>query len=76
MTQCRQALAHGRDALRLEVGQDNTGALVAAREPHTIERASKVLRDRVAFALQKGGVSEPWLEQWWLWPSIAPTPED
>jgi len=51
-------------------------ALVAAREPHTIERAGKVLRDRVAFALQQGGVSERWLEQWWLWPSIAPTLED
>jgi hypothetical protein len=51
-------------------------ALVAARETHTIERAGKVLRDRVAFALQQGGVSERWLEQWWLWPSIAPTLED
>jgi hypothetical protein len=47
-------------------------ALVAAREPHTIERADKVLRDRVAFALQQGGVRESWLEQWWLWPAIAP----
>ncbi|MFN3652822.1 MAG: hypothetical protein ACK47B_24860 [Armatimonadota bacterium] len=47
-------------------------ALIAAREPESIERAGKVLRDRVAFALQQGGVSEPWLEQWWLWPSIAP----
>jgi hypothetical protein len=47
-------------------------ALVAARETHTVEHASKVLRDRVAFALQQGGVSERWLEQWWLWPSIAP----
>jgi len=47
-------------------------ALVAAREPHTLERAGKVLRDRVAFALQQGGVSESWLEQWWLWPAIAP----
>jgi len=50
-------------------------ALVAAREIHTAERAGKVLRDRVAFALQQGGVSESWLEQWWLWPSIAPVPE-
>lgn len=48
-------------------------ALVPAREAHTVERAGKVLRDRVVFALQQGGVSEPWLEQWWLWPSIAPT---
>ncbi len=47
-------------------------ALIAARELETIEHASKVLRDRVAFALQQGGVSEKWLEQWWLWPSIAP----
>jgi hypothetical protein len=50
-------------------------ALVAAREAHTVERAGKVLRDRVAFALQQGGVSERWLEQWWLWPGIAPTVE-
>lgn len=48
-------------------------ALVAAREPDAIDHAGKVLRDRVAFALQQGGVSEKWLEQWWLWPSIAPT---
>jgi len=47
-------------------------ALIGAREPHTIEHASKVLRDRVAFALQQGGVSERWLEQWWLWPYVAP----
>jgi hypothetical protein len=47
-------------------------ALVAARETHTVEHASKVLRDRVAFALQQNGVSEQWLEQWWLWPAIAP----
>lgn len=47
-------------------------ALLAARELETIEHASKVLRDRVAFALQQGGVSEKWLEQWWLWPTIAP----
>lgn len=47
-------------------------ALVAAREPEAIAHAGKVLRDRVAFALQQGGVSEKWLEQWWLWPSIAP----
>lgn len=47
-------------------------ALVAAREPATVEHAGKVLRDRVAFALQQGGVRERWLEQWWLWPSIAP----
>jgi hypothetical protein len=45
-------------------------ALVAAREPHTVERASKVLRDRVAFALQQGGTSDRWLEQWWLWRSV------
>ena len=51
-------------------------ALVTAREAHTIERAGKVLRDRVAFALQQGGVSEQWLEQWWLWPAIAPTLEE
>lgn len=50
-------------------------ALVGAREAHTVERAAKVLRDRVAFALQLGGVKETWLEQWWLWPSIAPGPE-
>jgi hypothetical protein len=50
-------------------------ALIVARETHTVEHASKVLRDRVAFALQQGGVSERWLEQWWLWPSIAPTSE-
>jgi len=49
-------------------------ALVSARELQTVERAGKVLRDRVAFALQQGGVSEKWLEQWWLWPSIAPIP--
>jgi hypothetical protein len=48
-------------------------ALAAAQEPETVEHAGKVLRDRVAFALQQGGVSEQWLEQWWLWPSIAPT---
>ena len=48
-------------------------ALVAAREAHTVERAGKVLRDRVAFALQQGGVSDRWLEQWWLGPGIAPT---
>jgi len=47
-------------------------ALISAREPLAVERAGKVLRDRVAFALQQGGVSESWLEQWWLWPSIAP----
>ncbi len=47
-------------------------ALISAREPHTIEHASKVLRDRVAFALQQGGVREQWLEQWWTWPTIAP----
>jgi hypothetical protein len=47
-------------------------ALIAARETQTVERAGKVLRDRVAFALQQGGVRERWLEQWWLWPSIAP----
>ena len=47
-------------------------ALVAARELETVEHSGKVLRDRVAFALQQGGVSEQWLEQWWLWPSIAP----
>jgi hypothetical protein len=47
-------------------------ALLAAREVESVEHASKVLRDRVAFALQQGGVSERWLEQWWLWPSIAP----
>lgn len=48
-------------------------ALSTAREPETVEHAGKVLRDRVAFALQQGGVSDQWLEQWWLWPSIAPT---
>lgn len=47
-------------------------ALVAARDPQTVEHTGKVLRDRVAFALQQGGVREAWLEQWWLWPSIAP----
>lgn len=51
-------------------------ALIAAREAHTIDRAGKVLRDRVVFALQQGGVSEQWLEQWWLWPTIAPTLEE
>ncbi|MCC2667746.1 MAG: hypothetical protein K0Q72_217 [Armatimonadetes bacterium] len=50
-------------------------ALVAAREAETVGHAGKVLRDRVAFALQQGGVSERWLEQWWLWPSIAPRDE-
>jgi len=48
-------------------------ALASAREPETVEHAGKVLRDRVAFALQQGGVSDQWLEQWWMWPSIAPT---
>lgn len=47
-------------------------ALATAREAETVEHAGKVLRDRVAFALQQGGVSDQWLEQWWLWPSIAP----
>jgi len=47
-------------------------ALVAARDAETIEHASKVLRDRVVLALQQGGVTESWLEQWWLWPAIAP----
>jgi hypothetical protein len=46
-------------------------ALISAREAQSVERASKVLRDRVAFALQQGGVREPWLEQWWLWPGIS-----
>lgn len=45
-------------------------ALISAREAQTLERAGKVLRDRVAFALQQGGVKEAWLEQWWLWPAI------
>ncbi len=48
-------------------------ALAAAREPHTLDRAAKVLRDRVIFGLQQGGVSEAWLEQWWLWPTLAPS---
>lgn len=47
-------------------------ALLTAQEADAIDHASKVLRDRVAFALQQGGVTEPWLEQWWLWPTIAP----
>lgn len=47
-------------------------ALVAAHDPETVEHAGKVLRDRVAFALQQGGVSEAWLEQWWTWPYVAP----
>ena len=49
-------------------------ALLAA-EPDTVEHTSKVLRDRVIFALQQGGVRDRWLEQWWLWPSVAPSPE-
>jgi hypothetical protein len=48
-------------------------ALLSARDAPTVEHASKVLRDRVAFALQQGGVSERWLEQWWLWPWISPS---
>jgi hypothetical protein len=47
---------------------DAVRALVAATEAETLEHVSKVLRDRVIFALQKGGVSDRWLEQWWLWP--------
>lgn len=47
-------------------------ALIAARDAEVVAHAGKVLRDRVVFALQQGGVSEQWLEQWWLWPSIAP----
>lgn len=47
---------------------DAVRALVAATEAETLEHVSKVLRDRVIFALQQGGVSERWLEQWWLWP--------
>jgi hypothetical protein len=46
-------------------------ALLAASRAETVEHTSKVLRDRVIFALQQGGVSERWLEQWWLWPSVA-----
>ncbi len=48
-------------------------ALVAATEPETLEHVSKVLRDRVIFGLQQGGVSDRWLEQWWLWPLQAAT---
>ena len=55
---------------------DAVRALIAAVEPETVAHTSKVLRDRVIFALQQGGVSDRWLEQWWLWPSIAPTGED
>ncbi len=44
-------------------------ALLAAEELEAVEHASKVLRDRVVFALQQGGVSARWLEQWWLWPA-------
>lgn len=47
---------------------DAVRALVAATEAETLEHVSKVLRDRVIFALQQGGVSDRWLEQWWLWP--------
>jgi hypothetical protein len=47
-------------------------AVLAAREPDVLDHAGKVLRDRVAFALLQGGVNEAWLEQWWLWPLIAP----
>jgi hypothetical protein len=50
-------------------------ALLSAREAHTVDHSSKVLRDRVIFALQQGGVSDSWLEQWWLWPYAAPGPD-
>jgi hypothetical protein len=42
--------------------------LLVAREAEAVDHASKVLRDRVIFALQQGGVSDRWLEQWWMWP--------
>lgn len=42
--------------------------LAAAEEAETIERSSKVLRDRVVQALQRAGITEPWLEWWWAWP--------
>jgi hypothetical protein len=52
---------------------DAVRALVAATEAETLEHVSKVLRDRVIFALQQGGVSDRWLEQWWLWPLQSAT---
>lgn len=55
---------------------DAVRALIAAVEPELVAHTSKVLRDRVIFALQQGGVRDRWLEQWWLWPSIAPTGTD
>lgn len=45
-------------------------ALLAARERDAVDHTSKVLRDRVIFALQEGGVRDRWLEQWWLWPTL------
>ncbi len=47
-------------------------ALLAADEASDLEHAGKVLRARVVHALQQGGVSEPWLEQWWMWPALGP----
>jgi hypothetical protein len=47
-------------------------ALLAAEEAETLDHTSKVLRDRVIFALQQGGVSARWLEQWWAWPALGP----
>lgn len=55
---------------------DAVRALIAAVEPEVVAHTSKVLRDRVTFALQQGGVRDRWLEQWWLWPSIAPVSEE
>jgi hypothetical protein len=55
---------------------DAVRALIAAVEPELVAHTSKVLRDRVVFALQQGGVRARWLEQWWLWPSIAPGQEE
>lgn len=49
-------------------------ALLAAGEAETIDHTSKVLRDRVIFALQQGGVSDGWLEQWWAWPHRGTEP--
>jgi hypothetical protein len=45
--------------------------LLVAREAEAVDHASKVLRDRVIFALQQGGVSDRWLEQWWMWPLMG-----
>jgi len=51
-------------------------SLLAGRDPRDVDHAGKVLRDGVVQALQRGGVSAPWLEQWWTWPAIAPPPQE